>query len=333
MSPTSAWWEVAIPVRPEAREAIAHFCLAAGAPGLREEEDRLIAYFAAAPAAATEPGDEPREPWRRLLAAGLARVRQAFGDDAVGEPEIQLRASEDWATAWRDSYRPLEVGRRLVVVPLWLQGRWRPPAGRLAIWLEPGPGFGTGEHASTQLALILLEAAFDRLTAAPREVPHGAVAKGGPVVIDVGTGSGILALAAARLGAGRVWACDIDAAAVAAAKAHVRANGLDERTVTVEQADLFELGRKAPAAAGAAAAPPEAADVVVANILFGVLRDGAGQLLARVRPGGYIVLSGLTLPQREPLAAAYEQLGCRRLASATMAGWSALLLERPRPAP
>lgn len=299
------WLRVSIPVRPEAMDAVSYHCLRLGSPGIEESTGLVRAYLPVFSEADPE-GDKTQ-----VLAAlqqSLAAVREVFGHAAVGQPASQWIDPEDWAESWKPSYRPLLVGRRCHIVPEWLREQYVPPAGSIVIWMEPGMAFGTGEHASTRLALALMEIALENVAG-----------KTSLQVIDVGTGSGILAIAAAHLAGGTVWACDQDPVAVEVARNNAAVNGVAHR-VTVEVADLFRLER--------AAHTPAGADVLVANILYAVLRDGAPILTGLVRPGGWLVLSGLITEQRERLLPFFTRYGCRPVVTLAVAGWAALLLRR-----
>ncbi len=174
---------------------------------------------------------------------------------------VRQLAEEDWANAWKEHYHVLRISRRLVIVPTWRD--YQPPVDDVVIHLDPGMAFGTGLHPTTRACLERLED-----TVAP-----------GMSVLDVGTGSGILALAAARLGATRVVALDMDPVAVAAAQANVVHNGL-ARVIEVRQGSL-PLAR------------PERFDIVVANIIARVIAELAPALAQAVRSGGVLIASGI----------------------------------------
>ncbi|HUB07953.1 MAG TPA: 50S ribosomal protein L11 methyltransferase [Myxococcales bacterium] len=196
---------------------------------------------------------------RRLLAERLG----AHGD-------VLAVAEEPWAESWKRHFQPLRIGR-LHVVPPWDEGPT--PAGCHRLVLEPGLAFGTGSHETTSLCL---EAVDRELAAHP-----------GARLFDVGTGSGILAIAALELGAGRVLATDDDPIAVRTARENARRNG-----VTLE---VRLAGEE----------PPGTFDVVVANILSNTLVALAPLLQSRLAPGGRLFLSGLLASQADEVAAAF----------------------------
>ena len=188
---------------------------------------------------------------------------------------VQVReiAGRDWLAATREDIEPIEVGS------LWIGPKWAtPPADQVVVRLEPGLAFGSGRHPSTRLCL-------ERLAAAP---PVGLE------VIDYGCGSGILAVAAAVLGARRVTALDIDPQALRATAENARSNGVSDRVGIVS--------------ADAATRTPEVepASFVMANILAGTLIELAPVLSASTRPGGRLMLSGVLETQAGDVAAAYR---------------------------
>jgi ribosomal protein L11 methyltransferase len=202
----------------------------------------------------------------------------------------------DWAEAWRAHFAPLAVGRRLLVTPPWET----PPAdGRLVLTLEPGRAFGTGQHGSTAGCLEVLEAIVESTRPAR--------------ALDIGTGSGILAIAAARLGVPEVLAVDSDPDAIAVATANVTRNGLDGRVrcVVADAADLAE----APV------------PLVLANLLAAAHRTLAPRYARLVAPGGTIVLGGLLDAEADDVAAALAAHGLRRVAARSIEGWTSLACE------
>lgn len=204
----------------------------------------------------------------------------------MAEPTLRELAEEDWATVWRKHYQPMRVGQRLIIVPAWQaddldlaseSGSGQP---LLPIVLDPGMAFGTGLHPTTRLCLAALE----------RSVLPG------QAVLDVGCGSGVLSIAAARLGAGQILATDIDPIAVAATWENWERNGLPASI------DVREGSLPAPEDR------PGGWPIVVANILADVivllLGQGLDQLLA---PGGRLILSGIIEPRAGDVLAALER--------------------------
>ncbi|HYM71291.1 MAG TPA: 50S ribosomal protein L11 methyltransferase [bacterium] len=245
-------------------------------------------------------------PLSRLLPVTLrglgARLRglRAFGLDP-GPVRVTHRpvSARRWATAWRRHVQPVRVGR-VFVRPSWV--RTPAPAGCVAIEIDPGMAFGTGLHPSTRLCLRAL------LTAVTS--PRGDPAR---TVFDVGTGSGILAIAAARLGARRVWAVDSDPVAVAVARDNVRRNHVDRR-VRVTRGDGLD---------GA----PGVADVIAANIVADVIIPMLPAARRRLGPGGVCIGSGIVADRVRGVLRAARAAGFLHRRTLAEGEWRALVLE------
>ncbi len=215
-------------------------------------------------------------------------------------PPAQFRTvqEQDWSQAWKQHYHPIPIGAQLMVVPAWQES---PDPGRVAIRMDPGMAFGTGTHPTTQLCLELLEA----------HMPEDASA-----VIDVGCGSGILAVAALKLGAQAALAVDIDPEAVQAAQANAELNGVAERLEV-------KLGSVAEILNGDT--PLQKAPLVVANILAPViirlLDDGMAELLD---PEGTLVVSGILDEQAGEVEDSLRAHGLFLLERRQIADWVAL---------
>lgn len=181
---------------------------------------------------------------------------------SMSDPQTRSLAEEDWAEAWKKYYTILHLGRHLVIKPSWLEYAAQP--GDIVIELDPGMAFGTGLHPSTRLCLIALE---ERVTQGDR-------------VLDVGTGSGILSIAAAKLGAGEIMAFDLEPVAVETAKKNVVTNHV-ENVVQIRQGSLDAYTERKPF------------DLICINILAEVIADLAPELAPVLRPGGTIIGSGI----------------------------------------
>ena len=220
----------------------------------------------------------------------LPDLRAAAGGGLV---EISSReVADDWRERWRSFHGPVVLGDRLTVRPPWVSL----DETELQVVIDPGQAFGTGAHASTRLCLELL-----------LELPAT-----GPF-LDLGCGSGVLAITAALLGFAPVLAVDNDPAALAATSANAVVNGVE---LELRRVDL----RSEPL-------PP--ADTVTANLLAPLLKQMAPGLAAAVRPGGRVIASGLLLgAETDQVATAFEAHGLRQTRMLGRAGWAALLLER-----
>jgi ribosomal protein L11 methyltransferase len=191
---------------------------------------------------------------------------------SLPKPVLSQVRAEDWSSSWKVNFKPLRVGRRLLIVPSWEAADANPDD--IILQIDPGMAFGTGGHETTRLCLELLEQFMDGLANRP---PSS--------VLDLGTGSGILAMAAARLGAGQVRAVDIDPQAVEVARENLAINGLTGR-VECCSTPLESL--------------TESYDLILANILAEELVRLAPLLTARLKEGGMLVLSGI-LSEKENL--------------------------------
>lgn len=210
------------------------------------------------------------------------------------EPPVEI-AAQDWSVSWRAHHKVMRVGPRSWVIPPWEKA----PEG-VCVTIDPGMAFGTGSHPTTSLCL---EACDELLASRP-----------GAALLDVGTGSGVIALLAVKLGAGRVAGTENDVVALQAARAGAALNGLPENRI-----EWLLLDPQAV---------PGQFDVVIANILLNTLEELAGQIAARVAPGGRLVLSGLLVAQGDAAERAYLAQGLRPVGRKERQGWIRVELER-----
>jgi ribosomal protein L11 methyltransferase len=228
----------------------------------------------------------------------------------VGPLAVRSLAEEDWANAWKEHYHVLHIGARTVIKPSWRA--YAPQPGEVVIELDPGMAFGTGLHPTTRGCLALIERAL----------------RPGDRVLDVGTGSGILALAALRLGAASVLALDVSDAAVAAARANAAANGLAER-LEVRHATLEGAAGEPflPLSPGLAVLGAEIGtfDLVLANIIARVIAQLAPALLRALRPGGIVIASGIIAERLEEAAAPLRAAGLTDVRYEQDGDWFTLL--------
>lgn len=213
--------------------------------------------------------------------AALGHLR-AFNLRPISELATRIVHESDWATAWKEHFPVLRAGRRIVIRPTWRRHRRRP--GDVVIALDPGMAFGTGLHPTTRLCLLGLETLADRGGSA------------GGAVLDVGCGSGILAIAAVRLGAATALGLDVDPIAIEATMANARRNGLARRV----RGRLGGLPSGAPVH-----------DVVVANLVASLVTELAVSLAAEVRPGGHLIASGIFVDRERGVSDALRAAGLR----------------------
>ena len=204
---------------------------------------------------------------------------------------------DDWQENWKRYFRPTQVSQRFLVRPPW-EPALDECAGRIELIVEPGMAFGTGTHETTRLCLQVLDAArWDYTT-----------------VLDVGCGSGILSVAAAKLGAKRVVGIDVDPAALRATEENAERNGVTEAVAT--QQELVD-------------AVTGSWPLVLANILSSILLSIRHALYDRVAPGGHLLLSGILCDEQHEVKSAFTDLGFEGVETHEMSQWCALVLRKP----
>lgn len=221
----------------------------------------------------------------------VSSLENLLPDIAAKQYKIEALEDKDWVRAWMDQFEPMRFGQRLWIVPSW---HTPPEPDAVNLMLDPGMAFGTGTHPTTSLCLTWLD------QHAPTDLN----------VIDYGCGSGVLALAAQKLGAADVRGTDIDPQAIIASEQNAERN----------QADIdFKLVKDFQAAP---------ADLLVANILAGPLKELAPEFIRLLKPEGTLVLSGLLTNQAPELIAFYDQQGFALLEQQDLDDWSLLCFQK-----
>ncbi|WP_274651942.1 50S ribosomal protein L11 methyltransferase [Paenibacillus humicola] len=305
------WHELTIRTTEESIEMITNFLHEMGAGGVSIEESGTL----------NKPRDTSLGQWYDVplndIPEGQAVIKGYFAEETVmdeleaqlrprieelrdydidpGEYELsrQLVDDEDWATAWKQYFKPIRVSERLTIKPTW--ENYAPSQEELIIELDPGMAFGTGTHPTTALCLQTLES----------------VIRGGEDMIDVGTGSGILAIGAVRLGARRVLALDLDPVAVSSAAENIKLNGL-EADIQVRLSDLLGvLGRSAEGDTDEADTLHVSVpvDLIVANILAEIILLFIDDVYTALKPGGIYIASGVYKNKEQGVAAGLEAVG------------------------
>lgn len=301
------WLEVSLEVDGEMAEAVAEV-LARYAPNrvvlestaIQDQPDgegmptgpvRVMAYL---------PVDDALETTRQRLEEALWHLHVIR---PLPQPTYRTLGENDWAEAWKHAYRPIPVGERLMIVPAWMEN---PDPQRIPLLLDPGMAFGTGTHPTTQMCLAEVE----RLT------------RPGMTVLDVGCGSGILSIAALKLGAAEAIGVDTDPQAVAVALENAARNGVAAGFRAAEGS--VEALRTPPLG-------PRQAPLVLANILAPVLvklLDEAG-LADLVAPAGHLVLSGILEGQADDVLAAAQRAGLQFAHRRQIEDWVTLTVAMP----
>ena len=260
------WIEMVLEVPEAASDAIANFLMEQGCAGLQSEDrgatTKLTMYFRTCPA---------------LQSLYDYCADLGYATDA---PDFSIRmrtiGEEDWAESWKQHSRPISIGEHLYVCPSWDAV---PPAGRIAVVIDPGMAFGTGQHPSTRGCLVLIERAV-----AARAIPRA---------LDLGCGSGVLAIALAKLGVGEVQAVDTDACARRVAASNSAANGVGAQVRIA--ASVEEVSGTV--------------DLVVANLFADMLIALVPQVRSVLKPGGSFICSGLLSADEQRVGAAYASSG------------------------
>jgi len=290
-SAEGTWLELAVTADLEAVEAVSEILSRVASGGVSVEpafellHDGLDARVDPARPAIVRgylPGRDRLAARRAVAAAreGLGHL-QAFGLRPIGELQTRVVHESDWASAWKRHFPVLRVGRRVVIRPTWR--RHRRQRGEVVLALDPGMAFGTGLHPTTRLCLAGIERWADdgRLTAESR-------------VLDVGCGSGILAIAAGLFGAGHILGLDPDPIAVEATAANAKRNGLAAR-LHVRRGSL--PSREAPV------------DFVLANLIASLVVDLAAGFAREMRPGGRLLASGIFVDREADVRRAFKTAG------------------------
>jgi ribosomal protein L11 methyltransferase len=209
---------------------------------------------------------------------------------------------EDWTAAWKSSFTPLRVTPRLVIAPTW--SSYRALSDERVVRLDPGMAFGTGHHETTRACLRFLDRSL--------------LAQPSASVLDFGTGSGILAIAAAGLGDGKIVACDVDPEAVAVARANVGANGLSGRITIVDAETARGFGPY---------------DLIVANLDASSLIDEMPRVASILARGGCLFMAGILVQQEQPIVAAAERAELSPVERERDGEWVAMTVRKSRPSP
>lgn len=310
------WSELSIHTTNEAVEAISNILHEAGASGVviedsdelgREREDVFGEIYS------LNPDDFPVDGVRvkaylaetsflletmeeiKLAINNLQKFNIDLGHNVITVQEVD---EEDWATAWKKYYHPVKISNRFTIVPTW-EDYERVNTDELIIELDPGMAFGTGTHPTTVMCLQALEKTVQLASS----------------VIDVGTGSGVLSIGAAKLGASKIHALDLDEVAVRSAIENITLNKVDD-IVQVTHGNLLDNVN-------------EQADIVVANILAEIIMTFTEDAFTVVKDGGLFITSGIIATKKEDVRESLQQAGFEIEEVMMMEDWVTIISRKP----
>ncbi|TRZ37531.1 50S ribosomal protein L11 methyltransferase [Niallia circulans] len=311
------WSEITIHTTNEAIEPISNILHEAGASGvviedpfelIKEREDRFGEIYQ------LNPDDYPEEgvlvkaylPINSFLGETVDEIKEAINnlilfniDIGLNKVSIMEVNEEEWATAWKKYYHPVKISEKFTIVPTW-EDYTPVNSDELIIELDPGMAFGTGTHPTTVLCIQALER----------------IVKKGDTVIDVGTGSGVLSIAASMLQAKSVLALDLDEVAVQSAKLNLKLNKVHE-TATVQQNNLLD-------------GITQESDVIVANILAEVIVRFTDDVYRLLKEDGYFIASGIILQKKEEVKAAIIASGLEIVETVQMEDWISITAKKAK---
>jgi ribosomal protein L11 methyltransferase len=272
------WHQITFDIPDNLKDAVIGELTDLGAAGVWESgESQVTAYFGGVP--------------------NLESIQAIFERAGLSLPAMDSGAviDRDWGEEWKKSWSSFPLGKRFFVIPSWLDTPC--PEGRLPLFIDPGQAFGTGTHESTQLTLESMET---------RIRPNA-------VVLDLGTGSGILAIAAAKLGATTVWACDNDPVAVEVAEENVERNAAGRVQLMCSSID---------------AVADESVDLLLCNLTADVIAAVYDDIHRALRPTGIAIFSGILNFQVPGVEEVARTHGHRMLEHTTRGEWSALTIQK-----
>jgi len=309
------WSEIAIHTTNEAVEPISNILYEAGASGVviedredlfKEREDRFGEIYQLNPDDYPEHGVVMKAylPVTSFLAETVEGIKEAINNLVTYDIDLGLNAvtisevnEEEWATAWKKYYHPVKISERFTIVPTWEE--YEPVSSdELIIELDPGMAFGTGTHPTTVLCIQALEK----------------MVKKDDKIVDVGTGSGVLSIASALLGASHIEALDLDEVAVRSAIENVELNKV-QHIVNVSQNNLLD-------------GITEQQDLVVANILAEVIMSFTDDVATALKPGGIFISSGIISQKKDDVKEALIESGFEIIETMLMEDWVAFIAKK-----
>jgi len=291
------WVELAVRIPAKLTPAVEEFLENLGSVGVVEdslaekgEPETASPTIKAYLCGSLDSAAEKIEVFRRFVAS----LSELFPEGMVGEVETSETREADWQR-WKEFFKPVSVSNRIVIKPTWEP--YEPEGGEVIVEIDPGMAFGTGTHETTRLCCVLLDKTI----------------RGGEDLLDVGTGTGILAIAAAKLGVGKIDAIDIDEPSVVISKENAELNGVLSK-MNISSTPLEELSGQY--------------NIVVANILAEPLVEMSADISIRLAEGGWLILSGILREKADRVVSTYEGKGLRLEERLEEGDWSALLFKK-----
>lgn len=239
---------------------------------------------------------------REEIREGLSRIKSCGLKIGAGKISIVKVRREDWANSWKRHFKPIEIGDSLLVKPSW--SKRRPKKNQAVVILDPGLSFGTGQHPTTEFCLSQVVAC--NVDAMRQQSSHRLDAT--KSFLDIGTGSGILSIAAAKLGHKPIEAFDFDAEAVRIAKANAKSNGVK---IKVYRGDVTRLPMK----------PKRQFDLICANLISNLLIAEGKKIAAQLKAGGILVLAGILKSEFSEVQRAFEDYGFELVSAKSKKEW------------
>jgi ribosomal protein L11 methyltransferase len=320
MKPAKQLWRVSITTSPEAEDAVAELlgtifnCNASSYFDVEPQTSVVSIYFSEKRFLSREVSEE--------IFAGLNRIKNCGLKIGSGKIKIAKVRREDWAESWKRHFKPIEIGNSLLVKPSWIKKR--PRKNQAIVVLDPGLSFGTGQHPTTEFCLremvrfgerarpgrgsMRLASNFLTGRRGVRQNARGRACS--QSFLDIGTGSGILAIAAAKLGYKPVRAMDFDPEAVRVAQANSKANGV-LRNIKILRGDVTGFLTK----------PKEQFDLVCANLISNLLIAERKKIVAQLEPSGILVLAGILKSEFWEVQKEFESLGLKLISSRSKKEW------------
>lgn len=306
-------WKIAVATLPEAEEAVAELLLncfgqpAATYHDLETGVSTITAYLSAKP------------PWpkaRKILSAGLTHIKSCGLQTGSGRISLQKVRRENWAESWKRHFKPIEIGGALLVKPSW--NKRRAKKNQAVVILDPGLSFGTGQHPTTGFCLQQVAEISSGFRVSSSKFQKRSRPQNSKLetrnqklsFLDIGTGSGILAIAAAKLGYSPVEAFDFDPEAVTVAHANARRNRVSDK-IRIRQADVTRLPKRSA----------KKYSVVCANLISTLLISEQARIIATLAPGGVLVLAGILQTEFCQVQASYQIAGMRLIAERVENEW------------